>query len=153
MAARVAVTRMGIVTGNLVAGRRIAQAAGTFFNLEHDQCIARFEDGVLYGGVTYTGYSGCSIQGHMAGFVPNWINRDFLWVAFHYPFVQLGVDRVFAQVPESNKRALEINMKLGFKLVAKIEGVYPTGACCVLEMQKSGCRWLQITPRRVVAGS
>lgn len=142
-----------IVFGDHAAGREIAQVSGTTYNPEVDQVIARVEDGVLWGGVTYQGYTGASIQMHMAGFVPSWANRDFLWVIFDYPFNQLNCRKVFGQVPETNTRALEIDQKLGFKIIAKIDDVFPDGACYVLALAREDCRWLNLKPRGLSAGS
>ena len=126
--------------------------AGCTFNPAVDQVIARTEDNELYGGNIYTGYTGSSIQLHMAGFRPNWANRDFLWTAFDYPFNQLKCTKVFGQVPETNSKALEIDLKLGFKIVARIEDVFPDGACIVLALAREDCQWLKLKPRAVKPG-
>lgn len=112
-------------------------------------CISRTIDGELAGGVTYAGYTGASIHMHMAGFRPDWGDRDMLWVCFDYPFNQLGCKKVFAQVPETNTKALEIDQRLGFKIVAKIEDVFPDGACYVLALAREDCRWLKLKPRNI----
>jgi RimJ/RimL family protein N-acetyltransferase len=142
-----------IVFGNIAHGHAIAVASGTTFNPEVDRVIARVENGQLLGGVTYQGYTGASIQMHMAGFDEHWANRDVLWVAFDYPFNQLGCKKVFGQVPETNARALEIDLKLGFKIVAKVEDVFPDGACYVLALAREDCRWLKLKPRSLTAGT
>lgn len=134
-------------------GYRIAKAAGCTFNPEVDQVISVTSQGKLLGGNIFTGYTGASIQTHTAGFVPGWANRDFLWAIFDYPFNQLGCKKVFGQVPEYNTRALEIDMKLGFKIVARIEDVFPDGACLVLELAREDCRWLNLKPRGLAPGS
>ena len=136
-----------IVTGDIEHGHRIAARAGTVFNPDADVVLARVEGGELYGGVTYTGYTGASIHMHSGGFVPNWANREILWMMFDYPFNQLGCKKVFGQVPETNTRALEIDQKLGFKVVAKIDDVFPDGACYVLALAREDCRWLKLKPR------
>jgi RimJ/RimL family protein N-acetyltransferase len=138
-----------IVTNNVEYGYRVADRAGAPFNPNTDICIARVEDGELWGGVTYTGYTGASIQMHMAGFVPRWADRAFLWAAFHYPFVQIGCRKVFGQVPESNTKALEIDKRLGFKEVARIEDVFSDGACIILALAREDCRWLKQKPSGV----
>lgn len=135
-----------IVFDNKIYGQRIATAAGTTFNPLVDPNIARVENGNLLGGVTYQGYTGASIHMHMAGFGPNWCDRTLLWVAFDYPFNQLKCQTVFGQVPESNAKALEIDKKLGFKIVAKIDHVFPDGACYVLALAREDCRWLKMKP-------
>lgn len=139
--------------GNHEHGYRIAEAAGCVYNPAVDQVISRVEDGELWGGNIITGFTGVSVHMHTAGFRPGWANRDFLWVLFHYPFVQLGCRTVFGQVPESNTKALEIDLKLGFKIVARIDDVFPDGACLVLSLAREDCRWLNLKPRGLVPGS
>lgn len=140
-----------IITGHEWYSRRIAREASIFYNSECDVGIARIESGELYGGVVLQGYTGPggSAQLHMAGFKPNWASRDLIWMVFHYAFVQLDCRKVFGQVNETNARALEIDLKLGFKIVAKIDGAFPDGACLVLALAREDCRWLKIKPRKV----
>lgn len=88
----------------------------------------------------------------MAGFRPDWANRDMLWVAFDYPFNQLGCKKLFGQVPESNPKALEIDLKLGFKIIAKIDDVFPDGALIVVALDRDDCRWLNLKPRGLRTG-
>lgn len=133
-------------------GHAIAKRAGTMFNPAVDQCVARVEGGALRGGVIYQGYTGVSIQMHMAGFDPRWADRTMIWAAFDYPFNQLGCGMVFGQVAESNVRALEIELKLGFKIVAKIDRVFPDGACLVIALAREDCRWLNFKPRSLLTG-
>jgi hypothetical protein len=133
--------------GNLEHGHRIAVEAGCTFNPAVDQVISVTSEGNLLGGNIFTGYTGASIHTHMAGFVSNWANRDFLWVVFDYPFNQLKCKKVFGQVAETNTRALEIDLKLGFKIEARIEDVFPDGACLLLAMYREDCRWLRLEPR------
>lgn len=138
-----------IVFGDHVHAMRIASKCGTTYNPVADQCIARTDDEGLLGGVLFQAYTGASIGIHMAGFTERWANRDMLWAAFHYPFAQLKCQRVFGQVPETNTAALEINLKLGFKEVARIPGVYDDGAAVIFAMEKDQCRWLNLTPRGI----
>lgn len=128
-------------------GHTIARASGTSFNPLSDICIARVENDLLLGGVIYQNYTGHSIGIHVAGFVHDWINRDMLWVAFDYPFNQLGCKKLFGQVPETNSKALEFDLKLGFKIITKIDDVFPDGALIVLALDRDDCRWLKVKPR------
>lgn len=153
MAENTTLSTTQIVTGNHFYGHLIGKKAGFVYNPKADQCIALVGTRGLLGGVTYTGYTGASIQMHVAGFMANWATRDFLWTIFDYPFNQLGCPKVFGQVPESNTRALEIDQKLGFKIVAKIDDVFPDGACYVLALAREDCRWLKLKPRSIVARS
>ena len=128
----------------------IAAAAQTTFNTGVDMCLSRVDaEDELLGGVIFTAYTGVSIHLHMAGFRDNWANRDFLWCTFDYPFNQLGCKKVFGQVPETNTKALEIDLKLGFKIVTKIDDVYPDGGVYVLSMSRDDCKWLSVKPRHI----
>lgn len=140
-----------MISFNIVEhGHRIAKEAGTHFNPAVDIVIARVSNsGELLGGVVYTNYTGASIGIHVAGFRPDWLNRDMLWVTFHYAFVQLGVKKVFAQMREANTKALEFNRKLGFKIVAKVADVFPDGACILSSLAREDCRWLDLKPREL----
>lgn len=137
-----------IVSNNSDHGYRIGKSSGVVFNPEADTVIARVDpDGTLRGGNIYNGYTGVAINVHMAGFDPHWCNIDMLWVGFHYPFVQLGVRKLFAQVPAANSKALDIDKKLGFKEEARIKDVFPDGDLIVLAMKPEDCRWLKLKPR------
>ena len=119
---------------NSIDGMQLCAATGSVFSAPSDQCIARVEKGVLYGGVTYNGYTGVggSVNIHMTGFRPHWVNKDLLWVSFHYPFVQLGVKKLFGQVPMHKSKVLKFDLQLGFKLEATIKDVYPEGDMALL---------------------
>ena len=88
-------------------GYAIASTAGTSYNPAIDQVIARITPrGNLMGGVLFSYWTGMggSINMHVAGFHPRWINRAMLFVSFDYPFNQLGVRKIFGQVPMDNSR-------------------------------------------------
>jgi RimJ/RimL family protein N-acetyltransferase len=132
-----------IVTDNFAHARTIAKAAGFHFNPECDIVMAREEDGKLLGGVIFQAYNGASIVIHVAGFAPNWLNRDLLWIAFSYPFDQLKVTKLFTQTPSDNRKALDFNTNLGFKDEARIEGVFRDADLIVRSMRREDCRWLK----------
>jgi RimJ/RimL family protein N-acetyltransferase len=127
--------------------RTIAKSAGVHFNPECDVAVYRTLEEKLLGGVIFQGFTHASIEVHVAGFEPNWLNRDLLWVVFDYPFNQLGVSTVFSRIRESNPKALEFNLKIGFKVVHRIDGVFPDGQCIVTSLTRDNCRWLNIRPR------
>lgn len=131
---------------NIAHGHAIAEAAQIHFNPVSDIVIARTVKGKLLGGCVYQGYTGRSISIHIASFTPRWISRDLLWLCFHYPFVQLGCEYIFGQVPAHNLKALAFDLKMGFKEVARIENVFPEGDMIVLRLHRDECRYL--TPRK-----
>jgi hypothetical protein len=74
-----------------------------------------------------------------------------VWVAFHYPFVQLGVKKLFGQVGIHKPEILKIDIQLGFKIEAVIKDVYPEGDMALLSMYKDDCRWLKVKPRTIAS--
>ena len=100
-------------------------------------------DGKLIGGVVYDYFNGASICMHVASDGGNWLTREFLWFAFYYPFVQLGVKRITGLVPESNLAARRFDEHLGFILEARMKDAHPTGDVLVYRMLKSECRYLE----------
>ena len=136
-----------VLTDDVERGEEIARACGQFYNPKCDHNFARVRDGRLLGGVMFNHYTRESMQIHVAGFDPHWGTRLMIYLAFDYPFNQLGVKRLFGMVPETNWRAQVINMKLGFKMVARIEGVFRHGdACVVMRMDREDCRLLGLKP-------
>lgn len=127
--------------------QQIEKSCGHVFNHRADVCLSRSHDGKLLGGVIYEAYTRASIQAHVAGFAPFWLDRTFLWMMFDYPFNQLKVGAVFCQIKETNASALEFNLKLGFKEVTRIDDVFPDGALVLTKLTRDNCRWLNLKPR------
>lgn len=132
-----------IESGNTDHADRIAATAGTFFNPKCDHVISRAEGEKLLGGVIFTGFTGASIGLHVAGFDPHWINRDILWLTFHYPFEQLGVKKITGTIHSGNRKTILFNRKLGFAEEARIKDVFPDGDLLIFSMRREDCRWLK----------
>lgn len=134
-----------IVYGDREAALRIAVAIGRVPNLATDAPISVHRNGVLLGGAVYCDYTRESVCAHVAGFAPGWMSRLFLYMVFDYPFNQMKVKRIFAHVPANNLVALDFNIKLGFKPLTSIPGVYPNDtAMMILRMEREDCRWLKL---------
>ena len=127
--------------------RAIAQAAHIQFVPRLHHCIARYnETDRLLGGVLFTEYRGGSVEIHMAGFDPHWVNRAMIYLAFDYPFNQLKVKKLIGLVPESNVRARNANLKLGFRIEHLVTDVY-SGAdsgMYIMSVRKEECKWLDM---------
>lgn len=107
------------------------------------RCIGRLDnDGKLIGIVGYDNWTGKSCQMHMAG-KEGWLTREFIRVAFSYPFDQLDCNVVIGTVSDDNQIALNLDLRLGFKLIASIPGAHPSGALHILAMQRDQCKWLE----------
>ena len=120
---------------------------GVVTNPRCDVCLSMTDaNEKLLGGVIYTNYLGASIQIHITAIKPGFLTRTFLWFAFTYPFEQLKVTTLFGQVQSDNKVALDLDRRLGFKEVLRIDGIYPTGQLVLLSMTRDECRWLTPPP-------
>lgn len=107
--------------------------------------LSIWKDGRLLGGTIYERYTKRAIFLHIVGFEDRWFNRTFLWLGFHYPFEQLGVDKVFGLVSANRRRELAFFMKLGFVIETSIKDVYSDGADqLVLVLEKKNCKWLKL---------
>jgi hypothetical protein len=139
----------GIRFDHIPDGERIAASIGyIYYHPVHDHVIARVSqrDKSLMGGVVFTqstGPGGSAII-HSAGFHPNWVNRTMLWLTFDYPFNQIGVEKLFGQVPANNAEALKFNENLGFTVEHVIKGVYPEEDMLLMSIVRDKCRFLKM---------
>jgi hypothetical protein len=127
----------------------IMARVGGLFNEVTDHCISLHRDGILQGGVVYTGFLHASIMLHMAGNETNWATRDFLWMVFDYAFNQLGVRKLIGLVASNNIRAISVDLRLGFRLEGRLTEMLPDPHedLLILTMLKQDCKWLKVTPR------
>lgn len=106
--------------------------------------IGMLENGKIVGGVVYTMYTGTGIMMNVAGGYKGWINREFLRVAFSYPFKQLGCTRVSGLVRVDNPVAQDFDERLGFKREGLIRKGDDDGTDLVLMgMLREECKWFK----------
>ena len=141
-----------IVEGNHEHGHAIAEAAGTHFNPRCDRVVANVVRGKLLGGVIFTGFTVAGIGLHSAGFDPHWLSRDMLWMAFHYPFEQLGVRKITGTIHSGNRKAILFDLKLGFTEETRVVDLFPDGDLIIMSMRREDCRWLKLKPRGAHSG-
>jgi RimJ/RimL family protein N-acetyltransferase len=110
-------------------------------------CIGLEEDGQVIAGVLFDSFNGASMCMHIAA-IPGkrWLNREFLWLCFAYPFLQLRVNKVFGPVAEGNLQSRRFCEKLGFVLEATLSDAHPSGGLLIYSMTRSQCRWLRRSP-------
>ena len=130
-------------------GVPIAQAAPARFDPMVDACLASIKDGVIQGGFLFCDYTGPggSMMTHVAGFKRGWLTRALLFNAANYAFNHSACGTIFGQVPASKPKVLAFDLKLGWKEVAFLDGVYPDGGCHLLAMKRGDCKWLDWTPK------
>lgn len=103
------------------------------------------KDGELIAGVLYEGFNGQNVWAHLAG-APGrrWLNREFLWYGFHYPFNEMGVKRISGYVNASNTDARRLNEHFGYQEEARLKGAAPDGGDVILYvMWRENCRFLE----------
>jgi hypothetical protein len=127
----------------------IARAAEIEFIPRLHHCIADYSAGdQLKGGVLFTNYRVGSVAIHMAGFRKNWVSKSMLYLAFHFPFRQLKVKKLFGMVPERNVDARNSDLRLGFKIEYMTEGVYGyedgVNGVYLMSMTEAECKWLDM---------
>lgn len=92
----------------------------------------------------YNGFTGRSCVMHSAIDDPAGVDRTFIRAAFEYPFEQLNLVEVLAPVMEENEKAMNFDLKLGFKEVYRIAGGSPDGGDIILlRMRREECRWIK----------
>lgn len=137
--------------------RFVESHANCVFRDGSDQClgVADTTFGVLIprGGVLYQNFTGASCWMQVAGRDEQWMTRDFLAMAFHYPFVQLGCAALFAVIPETNALSRRFARKLGFREVATLPLMFADCHGIVITMTRGECRWLGLTLRTMKAGA
>jgi RimJ/RimL family protein N-acetyltransferase len=143
-----------LVVDNEAFAIKVAEASASSFNPAKDHSICRVDSkGRLMGGVLYSRYTGMggSIFMSVAGFKPNWLNRDLLIMAFAYPFDTLGCRKLFSAIRANNRRSLALNLRLGFKAESVMEHVYPglDGDMILTSMYREDCRHLPMPPQQV----
>lgn len=129
-------------------GIEIARAAKAAYNPMTDNAMARLEGGRIIGGFTFSDYTGPggSMLVHVAGFRDRWLSRALLVDTANYLFNHSKCARIFGQVPATKPKVLAFDLKLGWKEVAFLEGVFPDGGCHILAMTREECRWLRWVP-------
>lgn len=111
--------------------------------------IGLWEDTVgPIGAALFQDHNGASILLHMAA-APGrrWLNREYLWFVFYYPFKQLGVNKIISPVASTNTDAKRFIENIGFTLEATLKDAAPKGDINIYTMTESQCRWLQLRER------
>jgi len=99
----------------------------------------------LAAGVLYNGFTKGAICMHIAtDGTKRWMTKEFLWMAFDYPFNQLGCRRVTGLVDEDNVEARKFNEHLGFELETRMVGAAPMGDVLIYRMWKEDCRFINL---------
>lgn len=94
--------------------------------------------------VGYTAFIGKTCQMHVVNLNGKPINRALIQAAFDYPFNYCGIEKTFGLVNSNNKKAMDFDLKLGFKEELRYKGLHDGGGDIVLlTMDKTDCKWIR----------
>lgn len=98
-------------------------------------------------GCLYESCNGASVLGHLVGVGKKWMNREYLWYCYHYPFEVLKVNKIIGLVESDNLEARRLDEHMGFKLEATLASCAPKGDLLIYTMTKDQCKWLKLRDR------
>ena len=106
-------------------------------------------DGELIAGVLFEGCNGASVRMHIAAVEgTTWADREFLWLMFAYPFLQLRVKRIIGLIDSTNMKSRAWAVRIGAKHEATLADCSPTGDLCLYTLAAADCSWLHRKPRK-----
>lgn len=133
-----------IITNDPRIAEFVAKGIGGSPSYEHNATIGIEQDGELLAGVVYFDYNGKSITAAIHGVGRRWLNREFLWFMFYYPFEQLKVVRITAGIETFNEKSHNLVQKLGFTHEATLQKAGRFGDLHVYRMFREDCKWLKV---------
>lgn len=135
---------MSIVVGqDEVVGPWVMQRTGGTWNGEVTIGLTN-QSHELVAGVLYDNFNGVNINLAVAAEGKHWLNREFLWFCFYYPFEQLRVERITCLVADRNEKSKRFCNHVGFVHEATLEKAHPLGDLLVFKMFKQDCKWLTL---------
>lgn len=107
------------------------------------RAIGLERDGVLVAVSVYDTFSPGSCAMHIASDGSGrWLNKDFLFSMFAYPFIQCGFRRVTGLISASNTASLRFARHIGFQDEGVLREEAPDGDVIVLGMLRRECKWI-----------
>lgn len=106
--------------------------------------IGVVRDNTLIAGVVYSNYcTNHSLEMSVASVDKRWATRHNIKAFFSFPFIQLGLERVWTQCSAEQEGVIMFNKRLGFKQ----EGYHPRGwplggDSLSWGMLREDCKWL-----------
>ena len=92
----------------------------------------------------YEGFNGRSVRVHLATEGPNWLNREYLWFCFYYPFEQLKVTKLIALIESNNLKSVKWTKHCGYQLEATLKDAGQDADLLIYTMTKEQCKWLNL---------
>ena len=100
--------------------------------------------GELIAAAVYHRWTPFSCELTFAAASPRWCKKGILAALFHYPFEQRSCVRMTLVIGANNKRAIKLNLGLGFKLEGIARKAYDgINDAWVLGMLREECKWVR----------
>jgi RimJ/RimL family protein N-acetyltransferase len=101
------------------------------------------EHGRLIAGVCYENFTASDVNMHIVGLGANWMTREAVVKAFHYPFNVRGLRRVTSLVAKKNTRSIRLNMHLGFTMEGVKRNALKDDDLIIFGMTREDCRFIR----------
>lgn len=116
----------------------VAQRVGGIYGVARGIGLER--GGEIVAGVAYTDFNKSQVKVHAA--IEGRLTPRFLWTISDYPFNQLQVERVTAEIPRVHAKARKLAEGLGFEQEATLRRAHPSGDMLVYVGWRQNMRWL-----------
>ncbi len=134
-----------IISGNLYQALRFFNTKTFLPESVGMKALCLVRDDVVVASTIYEGFNGKNVWVHLAADESKrWMTKSYLHYCFHYPFNEMGVDRLSGYVNSDNYDAIRLNEHLGYKREAILKGASPTGLDVIIYvMWRQDCRFLR----------
>jgi hypothetical protein len=142
---------LGVRVDEISDGVALARVGNSLYNPLLDRCVTRITpEGNVLGGAIFRNYTGTggSVNIHVASFGKGWITRMLVFMTFDYAFNQLGVKKIFGNIPMKNVAALKFARDAGFNVETIVPDVFPGDDMVVMSLYRDECRFLPPSARR-----
>lgn len=96
-------------------------AAGVTMGARTKSITLERESGEVLASALFDNYRGCDVSLHVERDpAAGWVPPGYFYAVYAYAFLQLGVDRVTAPIPESRLRAIELATRVGFRYETRL---------------------------------
>ena len=132
-----------VITGadHIIGPWVMEQTDGQWIN-GRGSTIGLLDDNAIVAGCVFSDCNGASIMLHCAGAGKSWLNREFLWYTFYYPFEELKVNKIISPVESTNSQCRKFIEHIGFSVEATLLDASPKGDLLIYTMSRSACKWL-----------
>lgn len=98
-------------------------------------------DGRMVAGFVFENWNGQSMVAHMA--IQGRASKEFYRFVGEYCFVQCGIYKLIAPIPENNWRSINFVKKVGFRSECRIMDAHPDGDILIFTLIEKDCRFLK----------